>query len=33
MHFKVGDLLEDLGIPGIAAGVGAVRSSPHACGG
>lgn len=28
MPFKVGDLLEDLGIPGIAAGVGAVILAP-----
>ena len=28
MAFKVGDLFEDLGIPGIAAGVGAVVLAP-----
>ena len=28
MAFKVGDLFEDLGIPGIAAGVGAVILAP-----
>ena len=28
MPFKVGDLFEDLGIPGIAAGIGAVVLAP-----
>lgn len=28
MPFKIGDLFEDLGIPGIAAGVGAVVLAP-----